>query len=77
MHFRHETGDLIACIIFSGRQHSAVAAMEVHDLDDFTPCNQFKFRTMFNKIRSVPMRKEALKLAKKISQKEVYDVMHS
>jgi len=76
-YFRAKTGDLIACLIIPGRFHSSVSAFEVSNLDSFRRQGKFKFQTCFGKAACSSMRKEALKLAKKISQKEVYDVMHA
>lgn len=76
-YFRSRSGDIIACAVFSGRLFASVRAFEVSDLEDPSACGRFSFQTMFYKANSNSMRKDALKLAKKISQKEIYDVMHS
>jgi len=77
-YFRHDgSSDLVAVTVTAGRFNCAVQAFEVGNLDSWIKQGRFNFQTHFNKSTSFPMRKEALKLAKKISQKEVFDVMHS
>jgi hypothetical protein len=77
MFFRHNvTKDTFSCIVIPGRFHCSVTVQETDGLKIWGR-GRFRFSTHFNKANSVPMRREALKAAKKISQKGIYDVMHS
>lgn len=85
MFFRHNvTKDMFSCIVIPGRFQCSVTVQEIDRLEGtifshgrIWSRSKFRFITHFNKANSFPMRREALKAAKKISQKGIYDVMHS
>jgi len=70
-----ELDSFISCTVVSGKISSFVSVIECINLDSNFSVGKFKFQTHFSKSRSPRMRQEALKLAKKISQKGIYDVM--